>query len=614
MPTKKQLEKILNEELYSENWQTSSFITKNKTKITTKLIVFTPLLAANFLAEANWHDLDKINVFLQKNISNYSTWNYHLRDNKQTYPDDLDSTVIANNIRLKFDQRSQEIIVADLISQLISQEIRPGGPYRTWLFNDNDINWGKDVDLVVNYRIMKLLQQFNVNLPSLNTWLHKQSKLKKSSPYYPLIESQLVWLQFDPNPTISNLSPTNLYEVARLISMALNVPNNHVFLPALQPYYKKLLNVKKTSLKAFPSFLDNIKKDYECWVGSRFLTLCACYHAIHCYEEAIRIQTIRKQQLSTKQKLISAVHKELSVLPKQLYKFCDLACQKLLGDGNSPALCFLPSSTTQILNITPELWTSLATATIFGWAGYGLHDHVIDENKLNTTQIVSSRTLTLLSFSIFLEISKFAKKNWFKNWLTQTYLRMESTYLFDSQHSQTKKPTIGWEQHIFNRSSGLLVAPAVLQLAINSKTTNFNDLIAVGKPLIIAKQLMDDLHDWEDDLKKQISTPVTHAIALAIKKSNIKLKIKTIRSLVYTNIAPQTLTKINKLLDKVSKSIKKMENHQLRSCFEPEFQRLYNKVIAYNQEQKSIKKLSKTFSTKPLYPYPSTSTSTTIGR
>ncbi len=606
MPTTKELETIIKTTLSSGDWRTSFFITNNKHKKHINQIIFTPLLATHFLSEAALLLVKKIakEIFhlLKQTASQQKTWNYLSRNSESNYPDDLDSTAIAQNIEWLLYRLDQERLVASFVKQLVSQETHPGGPYRTWFFDQNDPAWGKDVDLIINYRVMKLLKQFGVDLPPLNTWLQQQSALKNSSPYYPLIESQLVWFQFQINPQMSDLSPANPYEVARLISMVLERSNQQQFLPALYPYYKQLIELKSSDLQPFPSFLDHVSEGKECWVGSRFLTASACLHALHRYETAVSQQTDAHQQELAKQQLITILESKLAALPMHLYQPSHRACQKLLGAGNSPALCFLPLPTAQTIGVPLDLWLSLATATIFGWAGYGLHDHVIDENKLNTLQVISSRALTLLSLTTFLELfnqSTFAHQTWFRAWLTQTYWQMEATYLFDARHSLTDKPTIGWDTHIFNRSAGLLVAPAMIQLTHNPKITDLKPLLAVGKPLIIAKQLLDDLHDWEDDWQKQTATPVTHALAISVKKSATKVSSKKLNTLIQVDIAPPMLTKISRLLKQVDQALRTADSTQLTACFASECQRLTHKVSTYHQEQKIIKELSTTFGAKP---------------
>lgn len=609
MPTLHEIELSLEKQVTSNNWQSSEIITDNQRSQFSKKIIFTPLLAIHFLSFVSTALSKKLSKQIFEILSNQKstnrlTWNYLLSDNHKTYPDDLDSTTLASHISWKLIASNQEKILISFINQLTCQETKPGGPYRTWFFDKNNEHWGKDTDLVTNFRVWELLQELKIALPSLDNWLHLQIFQQKRSLYYPSFETDLISLRLVKSPSFDTYSPANYYQLARFITTILSRPDHKLFLPKLFVHYEQLLAVPLSELNAFPAFLDHTIGKQHYWVGSAFLTQCACAHALYAYQTALTNQIVSNHQQKLLQKLTLSVKKNLQTLSGKHHLLAYQYNSPFIS-MDSPALCLFPPPTIFTKsNQIERLWETLSSATIIGWTSYALHDECVDDNT-DSEKIVLSRILSHVSLTTFLHfLTNQNQPDFLKHWLISVYQKMEQTYIFDTHKDPSLLPDQGWNQHIFERAQGLIIAPILLQHIVDPTMTNIEVAEKIYQPLIIARQLFDDLLDWQTDWSAQRATPITWKVNQLLTETNTTSSLIKLSNLVNTQIVPEILMNLSDLLEQSKQLLKTTKMSILVESLQPELQKLTKKLIEIRAEQKLLIALTSHYQLTPTPPLP----------
>lgn len=118
------------------------------------------------------------------------SWNYWERNavsgRRQGYPDDLDDTSCAiSAVHAWRPELITGAVLGYVGQQLVACEQEPGGPYQTWLVPPDDLEKWYDVDIAVNANIAHMLGKLDVRVPGLETFLIDSiNNDRLSSKYY----------------------------------------------------------------------------------------------------------------------------------------------------------------------------------------------------------------------------------------------------------------------------------------------------------------------------------------------------------------------------------------------------------------------------------------------
>ncbi len=131
------------------------------------------------------HIIDRAVTFLLTQESAFTTWNYTPRDLPSSYPDDIDDTFLAISAieSWKKDYLTPERL-AHITNTLVRCEVTPGGPYRTWITAANTQPPWNDVDSVVNTMINRWLRNHEIHLTPLQAFVDKHKNGQHRSLYY----------------------------------------------------------------------------------------------------------------------------------------------------------------------------------------------------------------------------------------------------------------------------------------------------------------------------------------------------------------------------------------------------------------------------------------------
>lgn len=162
-------------------------------------VVFQSTIALEILhpLSATYHD-DRLTLV----CDTLSSWLYRQR-NRETetynwwnnaslthqYPDDLDDTVCAwHALLLNSHIHRPPHLLTQILQLLFSLELKPGGPYKTWIVDQKDSLWS-NVDFVVQCNVLYLLSHWNVTLEPCLEYISQSITQKAPSSFYPSLSA-----------------------------------------------------------------------------------------------------------------------------------------------------------------------------------------------------------------------------------------------------------------------------------------------------------------------------------------------------------------------------------------------------------------------------------------
>lgn len=177
------------------------------------------------------------------------------------------------------------------------------------------------------------------------------------------------------------------------------------------------------------------------------------------------------------------------------------------------------------------------TAHIYAWLAYSLYDEIVDEHKPLYTFLANIcykerlRLIYKTSVAMTDELDLFMATDFANHHELQ--IRHAALSYPASQALRNN--------YLKNRAIGHLFP--IRSMIINSSlhATHQLQLIQAAEEYIVAKQLLDDLHDWRDDFIKRRPSSVTTDIA---QRSNLA----DATNQVHYRIAPQRIDEIEKLV------------------------------------------------------------------
>jgi len=507
------------------------------------------------------------NFLLSQKSSNWS-FNYWARGSRQAeempYPDDLDDTACALSALYKHnpDLLSGEVL-ANVVTVLTALEVKEGGPYRTWLVPANTQKAWLDVDLAVNSNIGYFLSLQDVHLESIVELAEKAINDKKyESPYYP-----------HPYPIIYFIS--RFYRGAKskeVIDFLLEKQDGDNWGDPLDTALAvlSLLNFgfSKDELRRNIKYLLQNKKKDGSWAASVFytginpnqykgdknkyyagtpaLTTALCIEAIQRVSEVNCSKCSKGSGASDLDEEGDKIFKEVvkkakrsfSKLGPDLKKQADRCLKKILESNKDKQIVLLPYFFLNSLNQTlqPDYESKildLGLANLYGWMAYTIYDDFLDDE--GDIQMLSVANVSLREADrIF---SQILPETDFANFSKIIFSCIDGANAWEIAHCRTKEKTIASAlahplpdfsdvANLSDRSLGHALGPIGVLCALGYRIESAEGVAVLEgfRHYIAAKQIHDDMHDWEDDLSKG---QINSASAALFSMVNSKLVPKT---------------------------------------------------------------------------------------
>lgn len=556
----------------------------------------------------------KATGFLLSQKSKNWSFNYWVRDSEESktipYPDDLDDTCCALSALFQYNPKLIDAsAMAKIIMLLTAIEEKEGGPYRTWLVPLDAGKAWKDVDLAVNSNVAYFLSLQGVSLPNLNSFIESAIDGNNyTSPFYPPGYPVIYFIsRFYRGDKIKKITDSlvskfqgsrqwgNLINNALAISSLLNLGFP---VEKLNKNISYLIEKRDDWRKPYVFSIDPTIREERYFCGSSAMTTAFCLEALQKYltlsqnkpstafETKVEGQKITPQKISEIEKqteiynsIIQAVKERCLSLNTDLKKQALAQVSKTSKDKRIVLLpyFFKIALAENGKNISDEKLKQLGLANLYGWTAYTIYDDFLDNEgnpELLSVANVMLRELTTIFNSVLPPESGFYA--FFHK--TMDMLDAANTWEINNCRINTSDnqlkipetlPDYGDYIKIAERSLGHTLGPIAILflLGYTEKSSEVKKVMAFFKHYITARQLNDDAHDWEKDIKKGHINSVGAAVLkkwkevmpLNLNKQgqiNILEIMPDLQKIFWYDVMPETCQNVLKHAELAEKSLR----------------------------------------------------------
>lgn len=460
--------------------------------------------------------IERATVFLRAQFLDGSM-NYWSRGSEESLrlrlPDDLDDTACALAALVAADAAAKQDgeLLGQVTRALIDCEKQPGGPFRTWRIHPQaDAKW-LDVDVAVNANVAFALSLLEVSLDPLWEYLDQAvQQWQFSSPYYPNRIPVLFFLSRLPRPAWRE-ALVNAWNDLRLADGSWGNP----LADALALISLRGLGVTEDSVRSrlAQSFvegshafcLDPAQQGSVYYSGSPALE--AAFRLLACHEErgAQATHASVKTDHPLHGKILQAVRKQLPSPETTAGQACESLVRRLDGFDSKRQITLTPFWVAQALgrDVSEDFLVRLGKANVFGWAAYTALDDVMDGDggpELLPPAEIFLRRLSDEFSAIHPHKAEFQR--WWRSILDR--IDLANAEELATMRNPTSPPAMPEVRMFAERSLGHAIAPVAVMIEcghpLDSRETQA--LFEALRWYITARQLHDDAHDWETDLKR----------------------------------------------------------------------------------------------------------------
>lgn len=529
--------------------------------------------------------------FLLKQRSENWSFNYWDRSSpsfkEMPYPDDLDDTFCSLAAIYQHDPKLIDgKAFACIISLLTALEAKEGGPYRTWLVPKSAPKVWRDIDLAVNSNIAYFLSLQEVSIPALNKLIDQSiRKGQYLSPYYPnsfpiiyFISRfyggrqkerlrQYIMSQKKEDGSWNNNPLDTALAISSLINLNADVD--------LKKSISFLLNsVEKKNCEPYP-FYTGINPGGErrkYYAGSASLTSAFCIEALNKYKQSKKTAAKENEFGLIKKIIIQQAEEQISeILPlRTAVKFVEKFLSRDIDDQITLLPAYFRGSIKRSREIDDNFVAQLGLANLFGWIAYTVYDDFIDKEGDRRLLPVANLCLQKLC-KIFSQI--LPSESEFNTAFSRILTGIEKSNVWETRNCQFEGSDLSKIKSIPNygdflilaeKSLGHVLGPLAIlhKLGFNRSSGEIRGVTNFIKYLLVARQLLDDAHDWEEDLRRGLINSVGSIILSRCQKSRSReLKfdnekdLNQLREIFWREIAPDIFSTILRFVKKSEKAL-----------------------------------------------------------
>lgn len=500
---------------------------------------FTPAIILNALSRI--HDANNIrtllSAWLMAQKSPAWSFNYWAADAPERtylpYPDDLDDTFCALLALRQHDAKLVDAVtLGNVVRLLLATERDVGGPYRTWLVAESAPTHWKDVDLAVNCNIAYFLRLVAQPLPNLTRFMEDAITAKKfNSPYYPSPYPLFYYLARAYQGALAGRLAAHILTLrtnghwgsplqTALALSALHELGNTNSLDTATMYLLSQQGVDG-SWPAEAFCLDPAQNGQQYYSGSSALTTALVLETLQFYipqplSAVVRMQTSPDDSASSDlyNQVIAEAKKKLSTLDPTLRRQSLVALDRIVKSDHNCEIVLLPYFFAQSLRSSAPPPTAallrLGLANLYGWMAYTIYDDFLDA-AVGAQQLPAATVSLRYSLQAFQTVLPDSPA--FQQIVLDTFDTidganawevMQCRFHVDSQQAVIGLlPRYGALQRLAQRSLGHALTPLGVLASVGIPPTSpaAQQLLRALKHYLIARQLHDDLHDWETDLR-----------------------------------------------------------------------------------------------------------------
>jgi hypothetical protein len=466
----------------------------------------------------------KLASWLFKQKSPHWSFNYWAKDaperESMSYPDDLDDTFCAL-IALK--KHAPELIdescLARVVKLLIAAETKPGGPYRTWLVAKTAEKIWQDVDLAVNANVYYFLKLIGSELPNLTAMIENAIDDQNfRSPYYPSAFPVIYYVarSYDGPRRTKLIRYLKSQETTNALDLALTVS-----VMGGKDLSQSLIDQQRQdgSWPAEAFCLDPAIKNKKYYSGSSALSTALALEALAGQKTSDRLKPRPKAKSALHQKIVTAAQKELSALDSTL-KDTTIKALERVADEDITLLAerFNQSLVKPVHN--KNLIFHLGLANLYGWAAYSIFDDFLDDE--GSPKFLPAATLSLRYSLRHFRLALPDNKS-FQVDIDRIFDVIDAANAWEVEYARLNDdlnnlPKYGSARRLAERSLGHALPILGVLAARGTDTKSKGHIEHAVSHYLVARQLNDDLHDWESDFKAGCATFVVTEILKKVKE------------------------------------------------------------------------------------------------
>jgi hypothetical protein len=470
--------------------------------------------------------------YLLANKSDEWTWNYWQRDVAQfvsePYPDDLDDTACALAALTQYEPALVDGAAQGHFAQtLIAQESQTGGPYNTWLHND--AAWC-DIDVAVNANIAFCLKALGVTLPALTDYIETAivNHQLASSYYVGAIPSIYFIARWYDGPHRESLAiallqalkvkaaTTNPLLLAMALSSACRLGADRPLILSLASQLRAMASGGHWQASAI--YYEPPTHGKKRYAGSPALTTA---FAIEALQLTFKRSSKANQDANrdTTAHLAGLVGLPKNRLQADLRTEYEAALQAIAQSDNDGQITAMADCIARACGeVAPDvLRINLNLASLHGWLAYTIYDDVLDNQakpeRLGAANLASRKAIGYFATAL-------PDQPAFQALVQSTFDVIDGANTWEVSHARgvitngqltiKSLPDYGNLAPLWQRSAGHMLAMRGTLLGLGHPLYSHPQqrLSRFFKHFIIAKQLNDDAHDWEEDLSNGHLSPV----------------------------------------------------------------------------------------------------------
>ncbi|MDB5176260.1 MAG: hypothetical protein JWM81_1118 [Candidatus Saccharibacteria bacterium] len=471
----------------------------------------------------------KAATFLLTQKSADWSWNYWITgspdDQKRPYPDDLDDTACAlSALYLTVPRTVDGAVLGNFARQLISQETAVGGPYTTWLVQPAAEETWRDVDCAVNANIGYFLSLHNVTVPGLTSYIESLlSSDKLQSRYYigalPTLYFIARWYKGPAQAKLRQLIAQQLHNeqyasdplaLALLLAAGCRADISKVKLAGV---YHLLLGLYQQDHWAASALYNEPPVDGKnYYAGSTALTTALALEALDLFE------TLSTTEVETPPALKPIIVPDLPAGSDLRSNYASLIRGVITADVHNE-VTRIGTVIAQACGarLAPAQLSHFNRASVNGWAAYSIYDDIID-GQVDPALVGAANAAQRRMLHHF--NAALPDNPQYAQLVARTMDGIDAANTWEAVRARAKVadgivslarlPHYGSYRQLARRSWGHILAPigVLVSLGYAASGNEVTQLCRFFRHYIIARQLNDDAHDWEDDLRAGIITAV----------------------------------------------------------------------------------------------------------
>ncbi|HTH92977.1 MAG TPA: prenyltransferase/squalene oxidase repeat-containing protein [Candidatus Paceibacterota bacterium] len=476
--------------------------------------------------------------FLLKEQYSDGSWNYWQKessDYKSTpYPNDLDDTFAAllaiHTVRPSVIDEKMWVKIVNILTE---SETSVGGPYYTWITpHSHRSDLWNNTDIVVNCTVARFLKEYSIALPKVQAFFDTaitDSALQSS--YYHKEVSVIYFLSKAYDGNYKNILIRKILEKrnndsvwdtplenAHAITALLNLGfenSTDVLTPAVQ----HLLLSRRLDLRDNQDlFIESKNANSIMYSGCDAYTSACCIEALHLYYAANKdLLKNNKKESEFVETVFQSCTQLFTECSEEMQQQFQTLCDSIKTKDPSMEIILLPFYFAQNMHeeIPQEKVHALAMANLLGWIGYSIKDSLMDREPVE--KYLPCATLCIRKcISLFQSVTTDSMLiesilDGIEEALLWEYLAYDLNKTVQSPFTLAEIDTSA-----ALKSFGHALGPLILcEKEDQDSVRNF------FMQYLIARQLHDDAHDWQEDLEKGFA----NSVSISFVKNNRPIKI-----------------------------------------------------------------------------------------